>query len=115
MILFRHNLMRAEFLLFDTGESNPHKSLDESNGEEGEVERLVCFDHSKQRLQAAEKAKEEVAVMAFDVDADADGWSCERNSHVLKRNQVFPSSTLVYLIIMLDAINVQVGKNSNFG
>ena len=74
--------MRAEFLLFDTGESNPHKSLDESNGEEEEEEEwLVCFDHSKQRLQAAaKKAKEEVAVMAFDVDADADGWSYERIS-----------------------------------
>ena len=93
--------MRAEFLLFDTGESNPHKSLDESNGEEEEEEWLVCFDHSKQRLQAAaEKAKEEVAVMAFDVDADADGWSCERNSHVLKRNQVFPSSTQCKIILI---------------
>ena len=110
--------MHAEFLLSGTGESNPRKNLDESDeDEDGEVgEWLVCFDHSKQRLQAAaKKAKEEVAVMAFDVDADADGWSCERNSHVLKRNQVFPSSTLVYLIIMQDAINLQVGKNSNFG
>ena len=79
MVLFRHNLMHAEFLLSGTGESNPRKNLDESDeDEDGEVgEWLVCFDHSKQRLAAAE---EEIEV-AFDGDADA---ACERSSHVHK-------------------------------
>ncbi len=37
MVLFRHNLMRAEFLQSDTEEWNRHKSRDELGGGDGGV------------------------------------------------------------------------------
>ena len=112
MVLFRHNLMRAEFLQFDTEEWNRQKSRDELGGGAGGGD--VCLISFGQRFFF-----EFGCFLIFQsclfcsghnnlwFDGDGmdfdDGEFHERNNHVLKMHSkklVVPNISLHYLILI---------------
>ena len=108
MVLFRHNLMRSEFLQSDTAEWNRQKSRDELGGAGGGGVCLISYEHrfffeccflNFQGLFCSGHNS-----LWFDGGGmDFDGEFHERNNHVLKMHSkklVLPHISLHYLILI---------------